>query len=43
MTEYAGHMNDCAINDDGPCTCGTEEALADIAREESGLTAEDYE
>lgn len=42
-SKYPGHMNDCAINDDGPCTCGTEEALADIAREESGLTAEDYE
>jgi hypothetical protein len=30
MTEYPGHMDNCAINDEGPCTCGTEEELADI-------------
>ena len=43
-SKYPGHMGDCALNDDGPCTCGTEEELADIARqEEFGLTTEDYE
>ena len=31
-----GHMLDCAINDEGPCTCGTEEELEAIAREEAG-------
>ena len=31
-----GHMLDCAIHDEGPCTCGTEEELEAIAREESG-------
>ena len=31
-----GHMLDCAIYDEGPCTCGTEEELEAIAREESG-------
>lgn len=30
-----GHMLDCAIHDEGPCTCGTQEELEDIAREES--------
>ena len=43
MTEYPGHMADCAINDEGPCTCGTEEVLAELTLEEAGLTAEDYE
>ena len=31
-----GHMLDCAIHEEGPCTCGTQEELEDIAREESG-------
>jgi len=31
-----GHMLDCAIHDEGPCTCGTEEELEAIAREEAG-------
>jgi hypothetical protein len=42
-SKYPGHMGDCALNDDGPCTCGTEEELEYIARQEEGLTAEDYE
>ena len=29
-----GHMLDCASQDEGPCTCGTEEELEAIAREE---------
>ena len=37
------HMADCAIYEDGPCTCGTEEELEAIALEEAGLTAEDFE
>jgi len=41
--KYFGHMGDCAINDEGPCTCGTEEELVDIALQEAGLTTEDYE
>ena len=36
------HMEDCAVHEDGPCTCGTEEELEAIAFEE-GLTAEDFE
>jgi hypothetical protein len=31
-----GHMLDCAIHEEGPCTCGTEEELEAIAREEAG-------
>lgn len=31
------HMNDCAIHEDGPCTCGTEEVLEDLALEEADL------
>jgi hypothetical protein len=34
------HMEDCAIKDDGPCTCGTEEILEEIALEEAGLDNE---
>lgn len=37
------HMEECAIHEDGPCTCGTEEELETIALEEAGLTAEDFE
>jgi hypothetical protein len=38
-----GHAEDCALNEDGPCTCGTEEVLEELAFEEAGLTAEDFE
>lgn len=39
-----GHAEDCALNeDDGPCTCGTYEVLDELAFEEAGLTAEDFE
>lgn len=31
------HLEDCALNDDGPCTCGTEEVLADLSLEEANL------
>ena len=43
MIEYSGHAGDCAIKEDGPCTCGTEEVLEELAFEEAGLTAEDFE
>ena len=39
----AGHMADCAVHEDGPCTCGTDEILDELALEEAGLTAEDFE
>jgi hypothetical protein len=43
VIEYSGHMGDCDIREDGPCTCGTEEVLEELAFEEAGLTAEDFE
>ena len=43
VIEYSGHMGDCAIREDGPCTCGTEEVLEELALEEANLTAEDFE
>ncbi len=41
-TPIKGHAEDCALNEDGPCTCGTEEILEELAREEAGLTDEDF-
>lgn len=38
-----GHMVDCAVREEGPCTCGTQEELEALALEDAGLTAEDYE
>ena len=38
-----GHMDDCAVMQDGPCTCGTDEILEELALEDAGLTAEDFE
>ena len=38
-----GHAASCALHDDGPCTCGTYEILDELALEEAGLTAEDFE
>jgi hypothetical protein len=43
VIKYSGHMDDCAVQEEGPCTCGAEEILEDIALEEAGLTAEDFE
>lgn len=37
------HTSDCVINEGGPCTCGLEEVLEELALEEAGLTAEDFE
>jgi hypothetical protein len=37
------HTEDYAVHEDGPCTCGTEEALEELAFEDAGLTAEDFE
>ena len=42
MDKYPGHMDNCAINDEGPCTCGTDEILEELALEEAGLTEEDF-
>ena len=42
MIEYAGHTGDCAIKEDGPCTCGADEVLEELAFEEANLTAEDF-
>jgi len=38
-----GHTDDCAVTQDGPCTCGTDEVLEELALEDAGLTAEDFE
>ena len=38
-----GHMDDCALMEEGPCTCGTDEILEELALEDAGLTAEDFE
>jgi hypothetical protein len=35
------HTDDCAVQEDGPCTCGTQEVLEELVLEEAGLTAED--
>jgi hypothetical protein len=34
------HMEDCALHDDGPCTCGTDEVLEELALEEANLETE---
>ena len=38
---YAQHTADCAIQEDGPCTCGTDEVLDELALEDADLTEED--
>ena len=43
MDKYFGHSENCAIRNGGPCTCGTEEILEELALEEAGLTDEDFE
>jgi hypothetical protein len=37
------HTGNCAVREDGPCTCGTDEVIEELAFEEAGLTAEDFE
>lgn len=34
------HTNDCALHEEGPCTCGTEEVLDELALEEADLVEE---
>jgi hypothetical protein len=34
------HTEDCAVHQDGPCTCGTEEVLQELALEDAGLETE---
>jgi len=36
-----GHAADCPVHEDGPCVCGTEEVLDDLAREEADYHAND--
>jgi hypothetical protein len=38
-----GHVSDCAVHDEGPCTCGTQEELESLVLEESELNAKDTE
>ena len=38
-----GHAADCPVHEDGPCVCGTEEILNELALEEAGLSSEDFE
>jgi hypothetical protein len=35
------HTADCAVHEDGPCTCGSEEVFDELALEEAGLDAEE--
>jgi len=35
------HTQDCASHEDGPCTCGTEEVLEELALEEVSLETEE--
>ena len=41
MIEHAAHAGDCAVMEDGPCTCGADEILDELILEEAGLTEED--
>ena len=43
MIKDTKHTEDCAIQEDGPCTCGVDEVFEDLALEDAGLTAEDFE
>ena len=38
-----GHAADCALHQDGPCTCGAYEVLEEIEFEEASLTEEDFQ
>jgi hypothetical protein len=31
------HTDDCALHEDGPCTCGTEEVLEELALLEADI------
>ena len=33
--QLKGHPEECATNDDGPCTCGFEEALEEVVLDEA--------
>jgi hypothetical protein len=34
------HTEDCAVQEDGPCTCGVDEELEDIVLEEAEFGGE---
>ena len=38
-----GHAADCPVHEDGPCVCGTEEILDELALEDADLSPEDFE
>jgi hypothetical protein len=35
------HAENCAVYEDGPCTCGAEEILQDLQREDADLDEEE--
>jgi len=41
--EIVGHMANCALHKDGPCTCGTDEILEELAFEAAELVEEDFQ
>ena len=41
--EIVGHMANCALHEGGPCTCGTDEILEELAFEAAGLVEEDFQ
>ena len=43
MIKDTKHTEDCAVQDDGDCTCGVDEVLEELILEDAALTAEDYE
>jgi hypothetical protein len=34
-------MENCAVHEDGPCTCGTEEIIQELQLEDADLPMED--
>jgi hypothetical protein len=34
-------MENCAVHEDGPCTCGTEEIIQELQLEDANLPMED--
>ena len=40
MIKDTKHTEDCAVQEDGPCTCGVDEELEELALEEAEFIAE---
>ena len=36
------HTEDCAVKDEGPCTCGLEEIIEELMLEEADLPADEF-